>query len=49
MVELVGCFDFFFQELEGLLVELWVIQAEDLKSVFGAILGSSELDLGLEA
>lgn len=49
MVKLVSCLDFFLQKLEGLLVELWVIQAEDLKGIFGAILGSSELDLGREA
>ena len=30
MVELVCCLDFFFQKFEGLLVELWVVQTEDL-------------------
>ena len=37
------------EQLEGALVELWVIEAEDLEGVLGAVLRRAELDLGREA
>ena len=37
------------EQLEGALVELWVIEAEDLEGILGAVLRRAELDLGREA
>ena len=49
VVELGGGIDLLLQELEGLVIEVRVVQAEDFQGVLRAILGSSELNLGGEA
>jgi hypothetical protein len=48
MVKLGGGLNFFLEKLEGTLVEILVVEAEDLEGVFGAILRGTDLDLGRE-
>jgi len=46
VIKLSGGINLLLEELEGALVKLWVIEAEDLKGILSAILGGSKLDLG---
>ena len=41
--------DFVTEQLEGPLVELWVVEAEDFDGVLGAIRARAQLDFGAEA
>ena len=48
MVKLRGGINLLLEKLEGTLVKLWVIEAEDLEGILSTVLGGSELDLGRE-
>ena len=46
MVKRCSGLNLFLKELESFVGELWIIEAEDLKSVLFAVLSRAELDLG---
>ena len=49
VLQLGGGIDLFLEQLEGFVVEVGVVEAEDLESILGTVLGSGVLDLGGEA